>query len=588
MRSALQFPRTVSLPFLLTGMVILAMLLTGCGNSTSTNTTQTHTNKAPTSQQALIWPIESVGDIATLDPALSEDVYSNQAISMVFNGLVQFNDKAAIVPDLASSYAISSDGLTWTFHLRSGLKFSDGTPLTSADVVYSIDRALQPATKSGFAAIELAPIKDVSQLQAGKVKTLIGDSLLAPDAQTVEIVTSKKAAYFLNSLTSSVADVLEKSFVEQYGLNFTKHLSSSSGGGAAPFVLSSYTPGKDIEFTPNPSYYGAKPQLQKVIMPFYKVADTGYKAYQANQIDESAVPTADLSAAKALSNGQFRQSPSLSIEWFTMNYLVKPFDNIHIRQAFALALNKDQIAQFIYKGTVIPTNHIIPQGAQGYNPALTAPGGVKGTAGNANMAKQLFDQGLQEEGLTRATLPPIIFQVSSGGSSDLSNTYSSAQQMWQNTLGISVKIEDIDFNKLVTDITGTTGNGNVMAFSVGWSGTPDPQDWTTMQFGADSNLDLSNYGHNHSSDAAQQQQVQQLLAQADGNVQSPTQRMQQYDQAEQQLVNDVAWIPIYQQTFVYAVKPCVVGWPSNPFGGVLEPDWSNIYISTSTPCATAS
>jgi peptide/nickel transport system substrate-binding protein/oligopeptide transport system substrate-binding protein len=271
-----------------------------------------------------------------------------------------------------------------------------------------------------------------------------------------------------------------------------------------------------------------------------------------------------------------------------MNYLVKPFDNIHIRQAFALALNKDQIAQFIYKGTVISTNHIIPQGAQGYNPSLTAPGGVKGTAGNLNLAKQLFNQGLQEEGLTRATLPPIIFQVSSSGSADLSNTYASAQQMWQNALGISVKIEDIEFNKLVTNITGSVGNGNVMAFSVGWSGTPDPQDWTTMRFGADSNLDLSNYGHNHASDVAQQQQVQQLLAQADANVGSPTQRMQQYDQAEQQLVNDVAWLPIYQQTYVYTVKPCVVGWPSNPFGGVLEPDWANIYISTATPCAIAS
>ncbi|HET9921389.1 MAG TPA: peptide ABC transporter substrate-binding protein [Ktedonobacteraceae bacterium] len=583
MWTALHFPRPR--PILLVCSLILVMIVAACGGS-SAPTSTTQATKAPASKQTLVWPIESVADIATLDPALSEDVYSNQAISMIFNGLVQFNDKAAIVPDLASSYSISSDGLTWTFHLRPGLKFSDGTSLTSVDVVYSLDRALQPATKSGFAAIELAPIKDVSQLEAGKIKTLIGDSLLAPDPQTVEIVTSQKAAYFLNSLTSTVGDVLEKSFVEQYGKDFTKHLGSS--GGAGPFILSSYTPSKDIEFTPNPNYYGAKPQLKKVVMPFYKVFDTGYKAYQADQIDETGVPTADLTLAKALPNGQFHQNPSLSIEWFTMNYLVKPFDNIHVRQAFALALNKDQIAQFIFKGTVIPTNHIIPQGAQGYNPGLTAPGGVKSTKGDAALAKQLFDQGLQEDGLTRATLPPIIFQVSSSGSQDLSNTYTTAGQMWQSALGISVKIEDIEFNKLVTDITGTVGNTSVMAFSVGWSGTPDPQDWTTMQFGATSNLDLSNYGHNHASDSAQQQAVQQLLAQADADVESQTQRMQQYDQAEQQLVNDVAWIPIYQSTNVYAVKPCVVGWPSNPFGSVLQPDWPNIYISTSTPCATNS
>ncbi|HLI05044.1 MAG TPA: peptide ABC transporter substrate-binding protein [Ktedonobacteraceae bacterium] len=585
MYGILKSPRNIPLYLLLMSTLVIAMLSAGCGSSAPTTT---QTTKAPASKQVLIWPIEGVSDIATLDPALSEDVYSGQAISMVFNGLVMYNDKAQIVPDLAQSYSLSSDGLTWTFHLRPGLKFSDGSALTSDDVVYSINRALDPATKSGFAASELAPIKDVSQFESGKIKTLIGDSLLAPDPQTVEIVTSVKAAYLLSSLTASVGDVLEKSFVQKYGsANFTSHL-VGGGGGAGPFTISAYKSGQDIEFVPNPYFYGAKPQLTKVIFPFYKVTDTGYKAYQADQIDETVVPTADLSQAKALPNGQFRQTPSLSIEWFTMNYLVKPFDDIKIRQAFALALNKSQIAQFIWKGTVIPTNHIIPQGNIAYNPNLTAPGGVKGTAGDPTLAKQLFNEGLQEEGLTRATLPPIVFQVSSGGDQDLSNTYTTAQQMWQNTLGISVKIDDLDFNKLVTDITGTIGNGNVMALAVGWSGTPDPYDWTTMQFGKGAGVNLSNYGQNHSTDAAQQQQTQQLLAQADGEVANQQLRIQEDQQAEQQLVNDVAWLPIYQQTNVYVVKPCVVGWPSNPWGSVLEQDWPNVYISTATPCGSQS
>ena len=585
MQAILKSPRNASLYIVLASLLMVALLSTACGSSTTTPSTKA--TKAPASKQALIWPIEGISDIATLDPALNEDVYSGQAISMVFNGLVLYNDKAQITPDLAESYSLSTDGLTWTFHLRPGLKFSDGTPLTSADVVYSINRALDPATKSGFAASELGPIKDVPLFESGKIKTLIGDSLLAPDAQTVQIVTSKKAAYLLSSLTSTVGYVLEKSFVQKYGNSFTSHL-VGVGGGAGPWTISAYTPGKDIEFVPNPNFYGSKPQLAKVIFPFYKVADTGYKAYLADQIDETAVPTADLSQAKALPNGQFRQSPSLSIEWFTMNYLVKPFDNIKIRQAFALALNKTQIAQFIWKGTVIPTNHIIPQGNEAYNPNLTGPDGVKGTSGDTTLAKQLFNEGLQEEGLTRASLPPIVFLVSSGGSQDLSNTYITAQQMWNTTFGISVKIDDVDFNKLVTDITGTIGNGNVMALSVGWSGTPDPYDWTTMQFGKGAGVNLSNYGQNHSTDAAQQQQTQQLMAQADGEVANSTLRIQEDQQAEQQLVNDVAWLPIYQQTTVYVVKPCVAGWPSNPFGGVLEPDWPNVYITTATPCGSQS
>ncbi len=78
------------------------------------------------------------------------------------------------------------------------------------------------------------------------------------------------------------------------------------------------------------------------------------------------------------------------------------------------------------------------------------------------------------------------------------------------------------------------------------------------------------------------------MAQADGEVANSTLRIQEDQRAEQQLVNDVAWLPIYQQTIVYVVKPCVVGWPSNPFGGVLEPDWPNVYISTATPCGSQS
>ncbi len=137
-------------------LVALILLLAACGGGSSApTTTQPGAAKAPASQQTLIWPIPGVTDIATLDPALAEDVYSGQAISMLFNGLVTYNDKTQLVPDLAQSYSLSPDGLTWTFHLRPNLKFSDGTPLTSADAAYSIDRSLQPATKSGFALTEL-------------------------------------------------------------------------------------------------------------------------------------------------------------------------------------------------------------------------------------------------------------------------------------------------------------------------------------------------------------------------------------------------------------------------------------------------
>src|SRR6266700_1803978 len=166
--------------FLPTLLVLMSMLLVACGGGSTT--TPTTPSKAPASQQVLNMPFwNGTSDIKTFDPALSTDTNSIAAINNVFTGLVQLDDNLKIQPQLASSYDLASDGLTWTFHLRPNLKFSDGTPLTSADVVYSINRALLPATKSVVGPTYLGLIKDSDKLNAGKIPTIIGDSLLTPD-----------------------------------------------------------------------------------------------------------------------------------------------------------------------------------------------------------------------------------------------------------------------------------------------------------------------------------------------------------------------------------------------------------------------
>jgi oligopeptide transport system substrate-binding protein len=584
MNSGMNFARKAMLP----ALMVFAMLLAACGsNGTSTGVTSSLPAKAPDKQQVLVWPISGVQDIATLDPNYEQDVYSGQATGMIFNNLVAYNDKATIVPDLAQSYSVSPDGLTWTFHLRPNIKFSDGAPVTSQDVAFSIDRALQPATKSPLASTSLAPIKDAVKLNSGKIKTIIGDSLLTPDPQTIVIITSTKAAYFLDALTSQNAVVFEKSFMQKYGAQWQTHLAGTPGDGAGPWMLQSYTHGRNLTFVPNPYYYGKKPQFRKVVMPLYANFDTTYKDYQVNRVDFSFVPTQQLAGAKALPHNQLRMDPALNSWYLSMNFLDKPFDNIKIRQAFALAINKDLIASKVYKGTVIPTNHIIVKGVMGYNPDLTGPAGVKSTAGDPVLAKKLLQEGLQEEGLTLATLPPISFEVAPAGSQDLKNMFDVLQQMWQNVLGINVKMREMDFNQLVNDIT-PIGSTQVMAAGIGWNASPDPEGWMTLQFNAGAYGNFYNFGQNHASDAVQQQHAQQLMVQADATVDNVAERMKLYDEAEQQVVNDVAWLPIYQGEAVYAVKPCVVNWPHNSFGQFSVPyqaDWANMYISTDGPCA---
>src|SRR5579875_1001594 len=327
----------------------LVMLLAACGGGSTGSTT-----KAPANQQTYVRALTGFSDIKTMDPPMETDLYSTQAIMCVFTGLVSLNDKSQIVDQLASSYNVSSDGLTYTFTLKPNLHFSDGTPLTSADVVYSIDRALDPNTKSPIATGYLGLIKDANARANGQVKTLIGDSLLDPSPNTVVIKLAQKAAYFLDDLTMPSAFVVEKSLIQKYGTSYTDHL--EEGGGDGPFKVSRYIHGKEIDFVPNPYYYGPKPQLSKFVIAFYQSEDTAYKAYINNQLDRtSPVPTGDLSAAKSLSPSQYHTYPILETSYIAMNYLAKPFDNLKIRQAFELAIDKNEITHTIWHDVFIPT-----------------------------------------------------------------------------------------------------------------------------------------------------------------------------------------------------------------------------------------
>src|SRR5947199_1325583 len=279
-------------------------------------------------------------------------------------------------------------------------------------------------------------------------------------------------------LTYPCSYVVEKRLIDIYKTSFTDHL--TEGGSSGPFKVSHNTQGQEIDFVPNTNYYGPQPQLKKVAFPFFQQADNAYRAYQAGQADITGVPVSTFANDKKRKD--FYQVPQLWINYYTMNYLVKPFDNIKIRQAFELAIDKDLIAHSVWKDIVIPTNHIVPQGMPGYNPNLTDPEGVASTKGDPAKAKALFQQGLQEEGWTSLAQIPTIKLTYPGGSQDQDNEVAALTQMWQNTLGISVKANPEDFNKLLLDMAAAANNPKGLQFwNTSWSADyPDPQDWTTL------------------------------------------------------------------------------------------------------------
>ncbi len=578
--------------FFPTFLVLLAMLVAACGGTSNPGTTPTtsHT-KAPQSQQIYVSGEEGgISDFGTLDPGLVSSALDSYAITKIFVGMVQVNDAGQVYCELCSTYNVASDGVTWTFTLRSGLKFSDGTPLTSADVVYSINRALDPATASPVGPYYLRYIKDASTFAAGgsKIKTLIGDSLLAPDPLTVKIIAASPVAFFLDALTYPTAFVVEQSLIKQYGKSWTDHLADNGGqGGAGPWKVKEYTHSQRIVYVPNPNYWGPKPQMQEFIAQFFKAADTTYQVYLTNGLDDTGIPISDLASAKTRSD--YHNSPLLAINYYTMNYQQKPFDVTSCRQAFALAINKDLIVKNVWKDAFIATNHIVPQGQPGYNPNLTGPDGKTTTSGDTTAAQADLQTCMTAQGYSSVSqFPSITLTYSSAGVQAAKDEVAAMQQMWQNVLGITVKTNDIDINTLFADEG--KGCANTLQFYDGpaWlADYPDPQDWTTLQFDKGAGQNGMCYGQNKGPDAAAQQQVQQALEAADTNT-NPTARLAAYNAAEQQLVNSVAWMPMEQQEVFILRKPCVQGVVPNALGITPPQDWANIFISTDSPCAKTS
>jgi len=567
---------------------LLAMLLTACGSSSASGPVSKV--KAPLPQQVYRYG-DVATDISTFDPAQATDQPSLEAISMAFTGLVQLDDNLQVQPQLAQSYDVSADGLTYTFHLRPDLEFSDGTPLNANDVAYSIDRALSPSISAlnGVTLTYLGQIKGAAERVNGSVSTLIGSSINVIDNNTIQLVISAKTAYFLEALTYPTSFVVEKKVIDQWGTKWTDHLSDSGGqGGDGPFKVQSYDHSTGIVFVPNSHYYGPQPQLQEVSFDFYKTAQSAYQAYLANQVDYvNQVPPEQLASAEALPNNQYYHSSQLAIDYIAMNYLYKPFDNIHIREAFELAINKDLIADHIYNGTRTATCHIVPEGMPGYDPDLECPDHAP-TQGDATKAQALFQQGLKEEGLTLAKFPKITITYRSNNTT-LDNQITTMRQEWQQVLGVNVQTQVIDFIPLLKAESNTVcttpndlqkcRNKGLQMWAAAWGADyPDPQDWITLQFAQGAPNNQWNYGQNLTSAASEQRQEQQEMLQADVE-QNQVSRQAIYNQIEQKLVNDVAWMPMFQRNISIVLKPYIWGQVFN--AQMLTPpnDWSNIYIS---------
>ena len=313
-------------------------------------------------------------DVSTLDPAIGYDWQNWSIIKSLFDGLMDYKPGTTeLVPDLAESYEITNDGKTFTFKLRSGVKFHNGREVTAEDVKYSIDRVRDPATQSPG---------------AGFFGSL--DTITVVDPTTIKFDLSRPDATFLHVMAINFAHVVPKEAVDEFGADFGHH---PVGSGA--YKMAEWTLGQRLVIEKNADYWKTDtPILDKVTFEFGQEPTVALLRLQKEEVDVlgDGIPPAQFLEVKndAQYAGQIVEGGQLHTGYVTMNVKTKPFDDVRVRQAVNMAINKDRIVRII-NNRAVSANQPLPPSMPGYATEY------KGYAYDVEAAKKLMaDAGLAD------------------------------------------------------------------------------------------------------------------------------------------------------------------------------------------------
>ena len=468
---------------------------------------------------------------STLDPVNCADSTAAGYMVEIFSGLVTLDSNLEVVPDIAESWNISSDGMTYAFHLRDDVRFHDGRELTADDFKCSIERAADPATGSRIAEAYIGDIVGVSEKLAGTAVDVSGVRVV--DRYTLEITIDAPKAYFLSKLTHPVVYVVDENNVEMGGDWWREP------NGTGPFKLKEWDSGYQIVLERNDKYYRGKARLERVI---FRLQGNAMMTYENGGVDIVGVGAANIDRVldpdNAL-NAELVSGSELSLYYIGFNVNEAPFDDPKVRQALCHAVDKEKIIDVMYRNTVTVAYGVLPEGMPGYSE------GLSGLEFNVSKAQQLL-----AESSYRYNMPPIVLSVSGDCAGAPSDEIAIAY-MWRENLGIEVSIEAIDFATLLTEAR----NGELQAFQVGWiADYPDPENFLDLLFHCGSVENYSGY-----CDSA----VDELLDEA--RITSDVDnRMDLYHSAEQAIVSDAPCFPLWFGRNYYLVKPYVKGFNPAP------------------------
>ncbi|NQT83580.1 ABC transporter substrate-binding protein [bacterium] len=294
------------------------------------------------------------GDVSTLDPAYIVDVSGGTVAAKLFSGLVRFDEKNRLQPDLAEKWELSPDNLTYLFHLRKNARFSDGTPCTAEDAAYSLKRILDPRTLSPRRTLfgMIAGAKDYDPASGSS-----GVGVEAVDRHTLRIRLTRPHSAFLSLLATPTGYVISRKNVEQSGGRLKKRIVCTG-----PFVLSEWRRNEAIRMTANPYYFEGKPPLEGVTYRIIPQDFTAVVEFENGGIDVLEIPSAFFVRFK--SDPEWKpfilSQTGLNTHYLGFNCSRRPFDNPLVRRAFNHAINKQRVIRTVLEGQAVPAAGPVP------------------------------------------------------------------------------------------------------------------------------------------------------------------------------------------------------------------------------------
>lgn len=457
------------LPLLLTAAMVAG--LAGCGSSAAKETTAASDNNQTTAESTeagsttgeKILKVQVGPDPETVDPALNNAVDGGNMILHAFEGLLTLDENGQLKEGQAESWETSEDGLTWTFHLRDGLKWSDGTDLTAKDFVYSWQRVCDPNVAAPYAETVLGMVKGYDEAVAGDITKL---DVQAPDEKTVVVNLAHPCSYFGELAAFATLNPVQQATVEANGDAWATSADTYISNG--PFMMTEWVPGSHITFSKNPNYWNAEAiKLDKLEFELIEDSNAAYSAYTSGEVDMiKDVPTEEIPSLQG--NDDFHVEPIIGTYYVSLNLQKEYFQDARVRKALSLAIDRNYVANTLMQGTYSPASAIVGPGwldTDGSSFAENANGGtpyIDNDNFDANLeeAKKLLEEAGYPNG---EGFPQIEYTTNDAGYHKVVAEY--LQQAWA-AIGIDLKVNIVEW----ASFTPMRRNGEFDVARNGWAG----------------------------------------------------------------------------------------------------------------------